>query len=455
MKLAQEIRNAVIESGIHRRHKDIPDYLETLGLSPPVNFEGTKREKIEESLSGISPQKNTQVGHLYLENFCSNKHQRNKIEDLIWATEDGSTISKRHRRQIASAIGYELYSQDGERGFDALLERLWILDTPLDFLTFPTTRRESLKDKIDRHIHRNPGDWSAHKLFQELGAYEAIDKRFCLFIEGLASGDVRPDEKEQIRFVHDIAPILRSCGFQFIEQGMRDGYPIFKIVSLDTIKGGKPKNIIFASSVKPDLRLSDAISNDVEVLTNQEQVLVYDRSISDSGLTWHELQNWWEDTHSISNTENGKRTLYQRLLKSLPEDSPPQRNFFLAYHNFFREKIPSLPALLPEVWLYWDHKTVSQRGAKALKNLRMDFLMLLSGHQRVVLEIDGKQHYAKKNGYAAPDKYAEMVKADREMKLLGYDIYRFGASELTDETNTQVLVGRFCQHLFKKYQITF
>lgn len=37
-------------------------------------------------------------------------------------------------------------------------------------------------------------------------------------------------------------------------------------------------------------------------------------------------------------------------------------------------------------------KTVRERGARALQNLRMDFLMLLAGNRRVVLEVDGIQH---------------------------------------------------------------
>ncbi|GII32896.1 hypothetical protein [Planotetraspora mira] len=50
-----------------------------------------------------------------------------------------------------------------------------------------------------------------------------------------------------------------------------------------------------------------------------------------------------------------------------------------------------LPALLPEVWLHWDPKTVRARGTEALLRFRMDFLLLLSRGQRVVLEVDGRQ----------------------------------------------------------------
>ena len=58
----------------------------------------------------------------------------------------------------------------------------------------------------------------------------------------------------------------------------------------------------------------------------------------------------------------------------------------------------------------------------------MDFLMLLDGHVRVVIEVDGKQHYAE-GDKASPRNYAKMVKEDRRLCLHGYELYRFGNSE--------------------------
>lgn len=56
---------------------------------------------------------------------------------------------------------------------------------------------------------------------------------------------------------------------------------------------------------------------------------------------------------------------------------------------------------------------------------RMDFLMLLPNGIRVVIEIDGKQHYSK-NDIASPKLYAEMMANTRELQLKGYEVYRFG-----------------------------
>jgi very-short-patch-repair endonuclease len=63
----------------------------------------------------------------------------------------------------------------------------------------------------------------------------------------------------------------------------------------------------------------------------------------------------------------------------------------------------------------------------------MDFLLLLPRHRRVVLEIDGLQHYADPEGRASPERYAEMVAADRELRLAGYEVYRFGGHEIAEE----------------------
>ena len=48
----------------------------------------------------------------------------------------------------------------------------------------------------------------------------------------------------------------------------------------------------------------------------------------------------------------------------------------------------------------------------------MDFLLLLPHRQRVVIEVDGKQHYAD-GDVARPERYAAMVAEDRNLRLTG------------------------------------
>ena len=66
----------------------------------------------------------------------------------------------------------------------------------------------------------------------------------------------------------------------------------------------------------------------------------------------------------------------------------------------------------------------------------MDFLLLLSDRVRVVLEIDGKHHYAD-GEIASPKRYSEMAEADRDLQLAGYEVYRFGGHELLQEDAEQ------------------
>jgi len=125
--------------------------------------------------------------------------------------------------------------------------------------------------------------------------------------------------------------------------------------------------------------------------------------------------------------------------------------FFVSYFKTFKKQIPSLPALLPEVWLHWDAKTVHERGVNALVRSRMDFLLLLPNDVRVVIEIDGKEHYAN-DDIACPKKYSEMVNADRLLKLDGYQVFRFGGYELKEESAFE-LIKEFWTRLYRKYDV--
>jgi very-short-patch-repair endonuclease len=78
--------------------------------------------------------------------------------------------------------------------------------------------------------------------------------------------------------------------------------------------------------------------------------------------------------------------------------------------------------------------------------------MLLPNGVRVVIEVDGKHHYAEANGQASPSRYGAMMGADRQLRLAGYDVYRFGADELSAEAGS--MVGDFFEQLFKLHHVT-
>lgn len=120
--------------------------------------------------------------------------------------------------------------------------------------TFFCGTGRSLRKAIRQHVHHNPGDWSAEELFDKLGTFDASNRRFCFFLEGLASPDVLPDEAAQRRFVQVVNKSLQGCGVTMRESDIKDGYPIFTVISTLSAPVGRPNNFIFASSIKPDIR---------------------------------------------------------------------------------------------------------------------------------------------------------------------------------------------------------
>lgn len=74
----------------------------------------------------------------------------------------------------------------------------------------------------------------------------------------------------------------------------------------------------------------------------------------------------------------------------------------------------------------------------------MDFLILFSRRHRVVLEVDGKQHYA--NGdTASPALYSQMVAEDRRLRLAGYEACRSGGAELMKDGADKMVAEFFDQ----------
>ena len=112
----------------------------------------------------------------------------------------------------------------------------------------------------------------------------------------------------------------------------------------------------------------------------------------------------------------------------------------------------ALPALIPQVYLHFDPAIVKQLRHRApLPRQRMDFLMLLQNNQRVIIEVDGAHHFSR-DGKPSLPAYAEMVAADRDLRLDGYEIYRFGANELVGDSAPEV-IARFFERLLKLHKV--
>lgn len=212
------------------------------------------------------------------------------------------------------------------------------------------------------------------------------------------------------------------------------------------------KNLIFAANgPKPELVLRDAINNDIEIVRNGEYCLVYDQQIPAEGLTFRKLIEWWRARQGFAETASIREVgldLHNRLRASLGSNSV-ELKVFDAYATRYKGEQCETPALIPQVYLHFDPATqlsrqISGQSGSPLARQRMDFLILFSSRHRVVLEVDGKQHYAE-GEIASPALYSEMVAEDRRLKLTGYEVYRFGGAELMKDSAPAMLAEFFDQ----------
>jgi hypothetical protein len=451
------VRSVAYRVGQSATHATLDEALDQLGL-PASTSEGSKADRTDSSVAAVPDEELPEVARKILDSYQGlDAVTRNRLQDLRWAEQSHPSIPKRVRREVARALLWDDLLDHYDR-FRTLLGALFVLDDD-PFGGYIGADR-SLSARIDQHVHRN-SDWTVEELFDALGAIDVPDRRFALLLEGIVSGETIPDEDAQRRLVGAINPPMAAAGLELRETGSADGYPVFEVV-VSRSRTGRPKNLIFASPVKPDLRLRDAIDNDVEIVSNAEHVLVYDRPITADGIRWRDLQAWWKASYRLDSDEQAKTMLYQRLRQSLPASSPPQQLLFDLYHDIYGAAVYDLPALLPEVWLYWDPKTVQQRGAAALLNLRMDFLLLVPGGGRIVLEVDGKAHYAIEHQdmprglpkwIADPATYARTMAGSRSLTLAGYEVHRFGAYDLLHTGQARATLTRFFADLFGRHRI--
>lgn len=294
----------------------------------------------------------------------------------------------------------------------------------------------------------------AEAISDEERAYDVIE--MCKFFGLPAKDDDDPWSSKRL-YVRSLIKD-KSEGF-LIDLAMR----VIERYQSATLKGvlskftggvsGEVKNIIFAANgPKPELVLTDAVHNVIDIVANAEYCLVYDKPITSAGLLWKDLILWWKEKSGCDDSQ-AERSLYSRLKISL--GSKVEELLFYAYYKDFRKQLgEKLPALIPQVYLHYDPKTLKElQGKRRIPRERMDFLILFSERDRVVLEVDGKQHYAD-GDVASPQAYARMVAEDRKLRLRGYEIYRFGGHELISTDEGQATLKNFFTLLFAKHNIT-
>lgn len=356
-------------------------------------------------------------------------------------------ITEITRRDVSRC--FEDLSLNGDRGLFDMLRQVW----PIDAMSLSWDFESTLVKDIEQHMLRND-DWSVEQLFEHLGAFTCSCKRFLATLE-ISLHPLSRRGDPQIALAERLNRILAHDGYQLSVAGHESGYPVYRASLTRSGVAGTPKNLIFASNgSKPEIGFQDAINNDIVILSHGESCLVYDRPISRDGLRWVELVQWWREIRCspTMSEEEVRKELGQRLKVSL--QSKGEENLFVAYFRLMRSNFgDALPALVPQVYLHYDPAIVAQlRHRQSFPRQRMDFLLLLPQDARVVIEVDGSQHFSR-DGKPSLSAYAEMVCADRDLRLLGYELYRFGANELVGPGVDELLQSFFCR-LFERHRVT-
>jgi hypothetical protein len=179
-----------VEASGHRRRVRAP---RLAGASPEGEY--SKRVRVSRSLAALADANIPAVAERIVTGtmpLSSGPAARFAIEDVLWAGQGAPEIPKRIRSEIARDLDRDLdvLTRKADR-FMALLESLWAVnDSQLGF--FARDDPASLRGQIEQHVLRNPSDWTAEDLSEQLGAFDAGDARFGRFIEGLVSADLIP-----------------------------------------------------------------------------------------------------------------------------------------------------------------------------------------------------------------------------------------------------------------------
>jgi hypothetical protein len=331
----------------------------------------------------------------------------------------------------------------------------------LDELPSHDPRYTTAYQDIVQHRVMNE-DWYDDWIFDDprFGLADS-DEALLRFLAEMLHPAVRTNLAEVERLHAFLNEVLAHDGYELVQVDDISGAPLFAPRRFGAGVRGTMKNLIFAAiGPKPEIVLTDAVNNDLRIVRHAQNCLVYDRPLPAHGLTWAELTSWWADREGMADAPPREvfLSLCRRLDRSLG-DNDAERRVLRTYTDRSLRLGPDIPALIPQVYLHYDPHVRSHYppGTAPLPRQRMDFLMLLPHRARVVIECDGVQHYAddqvlpNKRRHANPRRYAEMVAEDRELRLAGYEVYRFGGAELVDHPDTARRLDAFFDRLAARH----
>lgn len=446
MTVTDSLQNEIADYLSSYKAYDLPNICKSYGIecNEQSNPNSSKRIYINSGLKKMNLAQTKELVKRIIANGADTEFVR-KIEPFM--DDDFFFIPMVSRRAILEWLSSER-NLEGKKNVVDLLSMSWNLK---NIAIKKEWCNKNAYDFIFQHMVRND-DISYKELFEEiLDIIYVPDSILIRFLEALVDPSIREDS-EIAYYISEINKLLVTDGYQFQVEKHIGGRPIYKIVQGNGGIEKTIKNIIFgAYDGKPDIVISDALTNDIEIVGDSSKCLLYMLPPKSNGLSWHELVTWWNNGNEEYDLEVEK-ALVVRLIRSL--DSEPETLFLRAYYNFIHKlHNNNLPALIPQVYCLYDPKSAKMRGGQSyVFHQRMDFLILMPNWVRVVIEIDGKQHYSVDN-IASPELYAKMVEDDRKLSLYGYDVYRFGGQEFVNRDEARKKIEAFITDLFKKYDI--
>lgn len=422
---------------------EIKDICGQYGIIPDESLDPmhSKRIYVINGLNKMEAEDIWKVARQIVKEFES-KDLNKEMEPFLGDTElEFSFVT---RRRIIDYVNLSA-NMEGNLKLDNFLSLIWNMEEIVDFFTGTT-----VGDDIVTAVKVEKNMTYKELLTNRLEVKYLSDETFIKFLECLVLPEVRESE-EQKKYAQGINDIIKEDGYELYVDSVVSGIPEFRVGKRKFVKG-ELKNLIFAPlGEKPDIIIENSISNELRLVGSIDNCLLYNFEINADGLKWITLIEWWKK-NSVEEIENPEMGLYDRLKESL--DSDIEKTFFKTYYNYYRYPIKKdIPALIPQVFLHYDPRSKFQRNGKAIyAHQRMDFLMLLPGGIQIVIELDGQQHYAD-SGKAEPRLYAEMVKDDRDLRLKGYEVFRFGGYEFLDEKNIKQIICDFFDRLYNKYEV--
>ena len=447
MNAQVSLQKIIIEFLAQAKFYDLPCVCEKYGIECDQSLDPSKSKKtyLRSGLAKKNAGETREIAKQIILEGC----EPSFVHDAEpYLNDDFFVISMEKRRGLLNWLSFQPNLEENV-SILKLLSGAWDLDNT-DIIGWDGLMYNA-REYITQHMIRND-DITYEELFENLLDFMYIpDRQLFRLIETIVNPPARFGES-QTTYVKEINEILDGNCYRLITSRNIAGNPIYHLEKCYGTIEGEICNIIFGSvDGKPDVVIEDALTNRLDIHDNDGKCLFYTMPIGTSGLSWHDLVTWWNDGNESYDLPV-EQSLVTRLIESL--DSPPEVLFLRTYYNYvYKQNNNGLPALIPQVYCHYDPQSAKMRGGKVFVHQRMDFLILPPGGARVVIEIDGKQHYSNDDGAADPHKYAEMVADDRELKLYGYDVYRFGGYEFCNEKDAIKKIETFLLSLYSKYGV--